>query len=253
MALSQMLKISSFRILVIQGIFGVIPWAAFNFRGLFFREAGLNEAEMTAILTYSTYGSLIGNMLGGLLGDLLSRVWGVHGRVVAAEISIYAGIPIALVTFVIPPIGDAYTYYLNVTIALALMTAWVPVACNNPVLCALAPEGNRAIVFSWTTLLGVFLEGFSGGLGGTAIDTLTKIFGYNPGCADIDPPSECDNNNNQAAIGRSIVIVACVGWAIAGGLYSYLRVIYPKDIATIHEERAQEAGSELAGALQAQA
>merc|ERR1711920_1210852 len=120
----------------------------------------------------------------------------------------------------IPPIGDAYTYYLSVTIALALITAWVPVACNNPVLCALAPEGNRAIVFSWTTLLGVFLENFSGGLGRTAFSTLVNMFGYDSQCSDIDPrPPFCDNNYNQAAIGRSIVIVAFFGWAITGGLY----------------------------------
>jgi len=249
---SQMLKISSFRILVIQGLFGVVPWAAFNYRGFFFMQAGLNETEVVAILSQSSYASVFGTLLGGFLGDRLTGAWGVHGRVVAAEISIYIGIPIAFVIFMISPIGDAYTYYRNATFFLALMTAWVPVACNNPVLCALAPEGNRAIVFSWTSLLQVVLEGFSSAFGATAFTQLIGALGYDPECNDaVSRPNYCDDISNYLAVGRSIFIVACVGWAITGGLYSYLRGTYPKDIVTIHEERAQEAGAELAGALQA--
>merc|ERR1712079_696131 len=91
----QILKRSSFLILVFQGLFGVIPWAALSYRGLFFQYVGFNEGQIDVIINdFPMYAQILSPFLGGLVGDCLSSSRPLHGRVLTAQIVVFAGIPI---------------------------------------------------------------------------------------------------------------------------------------------------------------
>merc|ERR1712083_967748 len=66
---------------------------------------------------------------------------------------------------------------------------WTPGACNNPILCALASDDERALVIAWQTSL----EGAIGALGPIMFTTALTILGYDPACNQNPDGEGCDN------------------------------------------------------------
>lgn len=180
-------------------------------------------------------------MLGGLVGDALHRCWPHHGRVLAAEISVYGGIPIAYLTFQVSPSSSiAFVYFLSLTIGLGLIAAWTEPASINPVLCALAREDERSLILAWQTSL----QGAIGAFGPLMFTGLSYyVLGYDTNCAQDeekwDPAWECDPEQNRQAAGTALFLCSCVPWLCCGLLYSSLHVFYPRDIKSIQEENEQ--------------
>merc|ERR1711884_779474 len=179
-AVVSLLKRPTFAVLVFQGCFGLIPWRAFDFRTFFFETAGLSKAAAATVNTSGGFAAAFGSALGGWIGDTLNRCWPLHGRVLAAEVSVYGGIPFAYFTFyhTIPATEVAFAYYLAFTVGLGLVSPWPVGACNNPVLSSLAEPNERALILSWQTSL----EGAIGALGSVLFTNLIDWLGYNPAC-----------------------------------------------------------------------
>lgn len=240
-SLGRLFKKRSFAVIVFQGCFGLLPWRAFDFRTFFFQIAGLTDAQAAIVGTSGSFGAAGGNMIGGLMGDCLHKLWPHHGRVLAAEISVYGGIPIAYMTFQVEPAADiAFVYFLLLTIGLGLLAAWTEPATINPVLCALAREDERALILAWQTSL----QGAIGAFGPLMFTGLCYyVLGYNANCAQDEkewkPEWECDPTKNKTAAGTALFLCSCIPWICCGLLYSSLHVFYPRDIALIQEENEQ--------------
>lgn len=244
-SLWRLLQVPTFAILVLQGCFGLIPWRAFDFRTFFFQTAGLSNGEASTVNACGGFGAAIGSASGGYIGDFLNNRWHLHGRVLAAEIAVYGGIPIAYFTFAagVPSEEIALVYYLVLTIGLGLIATWTPGACNNPVLCALASEDERALVIAWQTSL----EGAVGALGPILFTYLLSSLGYNPECRDDSTIDGCDN---IGVAGFALFLTSCIPWTVCGALYSCLHCTYPGDLKRMQDKWAAEAGgvtTELAG------
>merc|ERR1712113_221807 len=240
--LLQLLQMPSFAILVVQGCFGLIPWRAFDFRTFFFLTAGLGPGQAAFVNALGGFGASIGSISGGFIGDCLNNRWYMHGRVLAAEISVYGGIPVAFFTFAIQPDGGAFTYYAVLTAALGLIATWTPGACNNPVLCAIAKEDERALVIAWQTSL----EGAIGALGPILFTFFLEELGYDPACKENPDAPGCDNIE---AAGLALFLTSCIPWIVCGGLYSCLHCSYPRDLKRVQDRAEAEAAmtTELAG------
>jgi len=250
-ALLQLLKRPTFSVLVFQGCFGLIPWRAFDFRVFFFETAGLDKAQSAIVNSSGGFAAAIGSAFGGWIGDTLNRCWPLHGRVLAAEISVYGGIPFAYFTFyaTTPAEEWAFIYYLSLTVGLGLVASWTPGACNNPILSSLAAPDERALILSWQASL----EGAIGALGSVIFTQLIAIMGYDPCCNN--QCNTCDNpcgdaDQNKQIAGLALVLTSCIPWLICGGLYSCLHCTYPGDLRNIETMRMQKAGlgTELADA-----
>lgn len=243
--LLALIQVPTFAVLVLQGCFGLIPWRAFDFRTFFFQTAGLSNFEASTVNACGGFGAAIGSLSGGYIGDFLNNKWHLHGRVLAAEIAVYGGIPVAYFTFAagVPSQEIAYVYYLTLTVGLGLIATWTPGACNNPVLCALASEDERALVIAWQTSL----EGAVGALGPIIFTWLLGTLGYNPRCADDSTLDGCDN---IGVAGTALFLTSCIPWTVCGALYSCLHCTYPGDLKRMQDKWAAEAAgstTELAG------
>jgi len=227
----------SFAVLAFQGCFGLIPWRAFDFRTFFFETAGLDKTEAATINLFGGIGNALGALLGGFVGDGLNRCWPLHGRVLAAEISVYGGIPIAFFTFMwYPAESTAFLWYFCLTAALGLVATWTPAACNNPVLCSLAQDNERSLVLAWQGAL----EGAIGASGGFIFTwLLANVFNYDPACNLPENKDRPDCQNVEAA-GKALFWTSCVPWIVCGAMYSCLHYTYPRDIKKIEEERESE-------------
>lgn len=244
-SLLKLIQVPTFAVLVLQGCFGLIPWRAFDFRTFFFQTAGLTNGEASTVNACGGFGAAIGSASGGYIGDFLNKRWHLHGRVLAAEIAVYGGIPVAYFTFAagLPSPNIAFVYYLSLTIGLGLIATWTPGACNNPVLCALASEDERALVIAWQTSL----EGAVGALGPIIFTALLSGLGYDPACADDSTADGCDN---IGVAGYALFLTSCIPWAVCGALYSCLHCTYPGDLKRMQDKWAAEAAgatTELAG------
>lgn len=237
--LGRLFKARSFVVLVFQGCFGLIPWRAFDFRTFFLEVSGLSKASAATVNVVGGFGATIGSAMGGSIGDAFNRCWPLHGRVLAAEVSVYGGIPIAFFSFMLLPgdLGaDPFWYYFILTGSLGLVATWTPSACNNPVLCSLAKEEDRALILAWQTSL----EGAVGAFGPKIFTVLLEgVFGFNEKCKDAEfreknPDIDCDNTD---AAGKALFFTSCVPWMVCGLMYSSLHYFYPRDLANMSRER----------------
>lgn len=242
--LVKLMKKYTFACCVIQGCFGLIPWKAFEFRPFFFQAAGLTDQDSGVINTMGMFAAAAGNLLGGSIGDLLSRVFGSHGRVMTAEISIFGGIPVAYVTFMVAPSPDnAYAFFAATVIALGIIGTWTPAGANSPILCSIASENERTLVLAWQ----ISLEGAVGSLGPVMFTILlTNVFAFNPLC--ITDPAKATDCENSSAAGNALFWTSCVPWTICGLIYSTMHLSYPRDLAAQIEQNQERLDKEQAGA-----
>lgn len=232
--LIKLMKKYTFAACVIQGCFGLVPWKAFEFRTFFFQQSGVDDDTAGQINSYGMFAAAAGSILGGFIGDMLARIFGCHGRVLCAELSIFGGIPIAYFTFMVRPSADtAYLYFTALVIALGLVATWTPAGANSPILCSIASEAERTLVLAWQ----VSLEGAVGALGPVMFTVLLQnVFGFNPKCI-TEPESVVGSCDNSSAAGNALFWTSCVPWVFCGLIYSTMHLSYPRDIKAQEMEK----------------
>jgi len=237
--LAALFRKKSFAIIVFQGMFGLLPWRAFEYRTYFFETVGLPPAAAGALNSVGQASAAAGNLLGGVIGDALGKIAPNHGRIAAAEISVYSGIPIAYFTFQARPADfgvDTATYFAFMVGILGIMAAWTEPATINPILCALAKEDERALVLSWQTSL----QGAIGALGPVLFTLFARSFGFDADCtADpIKPENQekCEGFDAERIVGSTLFWCSVLPWSFCGALYSSLHCFYPKDLETVQIE-----------------
>lgn len=90
-------------------------------------------------------GNAKGAFLGGWLGDAASRWSPNHGRILVAQASVAAGLPMiaALLKGLPAAAGVAFPPYFVTLWAMGLLISWSATGCNNPVFADVVPEHLR--------------------------------------------------------------------------------------------------------------
>merc|ERR1719350_1722327 len=243
--LIKLMKKYTFAACVIQGCFGLVPWKAFEFRTFFFQQSGVADKDAGTINSYGMFAAAAGSILGGFVGDLLAKIFGCHGRVLCAELSIFGGIPVAYFTFMVKPdAAIAYMYFSALVIALGLIGTWTPAGANSPILCSIASENERTLVLAWQ----ISLEGAVGAMGPVMFTILlTNVFAFNPLC--ISDPENATDCENSSAAGNALFWTSCVPWTICGLIYSTMHCSYPRDLAAQETENQERLDREAGVAL----
>jgi len=240
----------TFAVLVLQGCFGAMPWNAMFLRTFFFQTSGMSPEAATTILTTAGYVGIFGTGLSGWLSDKLVTIWPLHGRIINAELSVYTGVPICVLTFspmFAPSEDNAFVYFMTLSVLLSIVQGGVQGGTNIPILSQLAEPEDRALIISWQSSL----EGAVATFGPVIFALLNEIFGYRGECNDpCNPPQvPCDENTNRNAAGSALLYTTIVPWSICGALYSTLHCLYPRDMERIFEQRRLAGGAGLSTEL----
>merc|ERR1719498_267449 len=140
-------RIPTFCIMIMQGIFGTIPWTVMGNQMLYFKLSGISDEESTILATEQLVIGIFGNLLGGYVADALARRFSLHGRPLNAQITVAAGIPLIYLMYagIEPGTGDVWTYGTLIFIW-GLVACWAQSGTNFPILSEIVPASSRSRV-----------------------------------------------------------------------------------------------------------
>jgi len=224
--LRSYLKIPSFVIIVLQGCFGAMPWHAFGYNTLFFQTAGLSVDQAATLVATFQICCMLGNLLGGVVGDALEARCPGHGRAYTAQISVFSGIPLVLLLYLLP--GSVEGYFLRemlLVIMLGFCSTWCGAGVNAPILCEIVDVTNCTSIMAWETALEGSFASFFGNLSVGLLGGL--VFGY-------QLPAEGSHqlnvtNTNKVALGKALALSTVLPWIVCGIAYCSLHWFYPED------------------------
>jgi MFS family permease len=172
----KVIRIPTFVLLLLQGVFGGAPWQNFGFLSVFYLSLGFSSERAGVIMALGSFGGFFGSLLGGWLGDVAVRRSPLHGRLFVAQLSVLGGMP--LWAWMLNPgvAGHGLRSALAAIFTFYLVATWAGVAANRPICAELVSDpGERAqIVSVW-----LLVEGFTNALlGAPLVGRLTMLFGY---------------------------------------------------------------------------
>lgn len=81
-------NISSFRMIVYQGVTGGIPWSTLAFKIMFFPYVGLSSGQIPKYSAAAVAPKFLGGMVGGFVGDRAAQASPRHGRALVGQIAV---------------------------------------------------------------------------------------------------------------------------------------------------------------------
>ena len=153
-AVLRFLTIPSFSILVLQGIFGSIPWSIMGNNLLYFKLAGLQDWESSILTAEFTAAGMLGAPLGGFVADSLARRLGYHGRPLNAQVTVAIGIPLMYLQFYGVPAGEGtFWVYFAIIGSFGVFATWAGIGTNLPILSDIVPAEHRCKAMACETNL----------------------------------------------------------------------------------------------------
>ena len=131
------LRIPTFQAIVLQGVVGCFPWQAAVFFTLWLQLQGFGSATAAAIAATFGAGVAGGALLGGFIGDRMARRLPDSGRILTAQASVAAGIPLVWLLLkgvpASPLLASDARAYAAVLFVLGLTCTWAGAGCNSPI------------------------------------------------------------------------------------------------------------------------
>ncbi|CAJ1378458.1 unnamed protein product [Effrenium voratum] len=223
----------TFLCLIAQGVFGAVPWNAFNFATLYFQVSGMSDNAAASLTTIFQVACAFGNILGGMVGDAMARKCPDHGRPFTANISVTCGI---LPVYLIFMTRGSYWVNMMLLIFMGLSATWCGVGVNWPILSEIVDPRSRSGIMAWESAL----EGaVAAVLGNAAVGFLAQnLFGYNLAEAEA-AKTEGGNENNAAALGKALALTSVLPWLLCLLFFIFLHCAYPRDKRRVAQEKQQ--------------
>jgi len=229
-------SIPTFGVMIMQGIFGTIPWSVMGNMTLFFQLTGQSDARAAVLTGEQAVTGAFGNLLGGLIADKLASRFGYHGRPLSAQITVSLGIPIIWLIFMgVPPGQGTFVVYFLLIAGFGLLGSWAQSGTNFPILSEIVPANARSRVMAWECALE---NSIANALGPPVVAFLaTECFGYTFGAesGDSGPSAE-----SAAALGKAMTVVICGPWAVCLAAYSLLHWSYPRDVRRLAQGQVKQ-------------
>jgi len=225
--LFRFFKIPTFSVMILQGIFGTIPWAALGFMTLFFQLSGMTDAQATFLQTEGLVVGIFGNMLGGIVADWLAHRFGYHGRPLNAQITVAVGMPLIFAMFVgITPGEGDFVVYALLLLTWSLFGCWAQSGTNFPILCEIVPADARCRILSWECC---FENTIASAIAPFVIALVSKELGYTFG------EEKGSKIESATALGQAMTIIVVGPGLVCLTAYSMLHFTYPRDIRRLQE------------------
>jgi len=242
-SLLHFFTIPTFSIMIMQGIFGTIPWGVLGLMTMFFQLSGLSDGEATILQTESLVVGIFGNTLGGIVADALARRFGYHGRPLNAQFTVAVGLPLitAMFYWITPGEGNIYIYFV-LLFAWALLGCWAQSGTNFPILCEIVPSAKRCRILAWECCLE---NTVAGAITPFVVAAVSTHFGYSFSQDNKDDPVA--RIESAKALGKSMTLITIVPGICCFCVYSILHCTYARDVKRVEELNAQAAVSKHEG------
>lgn len=234
-SLLSFFKMPTFCVMIMQGIFGTIPWSVMGYMTLYFQLTGIDNAHVAVLSSIGPVTGAVGNVLGGLVADFLARKFHLHGRPLSAQITVAMGVPIIYTIFIGVPVGKGnFWIYLVLNIAFGILGSWAQSGTNFPILSHIVPSEARSRVMAWECALE---NSIANAVGPMVVSLLAeKAFGYSFGESGDEKEIDLDS---AGALGKALTATICIPWCICFIAYSFLHWSYPRDVHRL-ERKIQE-------------
>jgi len=258
------LKLPTFWLLVLQGIFGTIPWRAFGMFAIIWLEMiGYTPFQVAVVFSFGTCAASLGHLASGYIGDWAHSKVPYSGRIYVAQFSVMSGLVMVYTLLTIVPdshddeaAGDdggnqkKDTLFLTVSIILfRLLAGWASNGTNRPIIADIAPPWSRASMYSYFCAMENIPSSFAGYL----VSYLAENwFGFHSPkeqtLAPTDDTSSSSNNSqnqvtattkNVQALTMALLLMTILPWALTVLFYGLMHYTYRKDML-VTESRVRE-------------
>jgi MFS family permease len=204
---------STWRLIVLQGCFGMLPWDAISFMVLWFTLIGFSHQTAGLIMLTASCGAACGAVFGGWVGDKWSRSSPDSGRLSIAQISLFLSLPASAIFFeAVPRAVTSESLYFGAVFVLAFVCNWVGPACNEVIISEVVPRGSTSIAFALDRLF----EGFFGSLGTLVVGVVADVQGYSyTSRVDVSNIPLSIRSKNAAILGDAMMATCLTCWSIA--------------------------------------
>ncbi|XP_059631365.1 uncharacterized protein LOC132274180 isoform X2 [Cornus florida] len=124
----SVIKISSFQIIVAQGVTGSFPWSALAFAPMWLELSGFTHEKTAFLMAVFVIAASLGGLFGGRMGDILSKRLPNSGRIMLSQISSSSAIPLAAILLLALP-NDPSTSVMH---GLVLFVMGFCISWNGP-------------------------------------------------------------------------------------------------------------------------
>jgi MFS family permease len=207
---------STWRLIVLQGCFGMLPWDAISFMVLWLTLIGFSHQTAGLIMLTAACGAACGAVFGGWVGDKWSRTSPDSGRLSIAQISLFLSLPASALFFeAVPRRTSSEAIYFGAIFVLAFVCNWVGPACNEVIISEVVPRGSTSVAYALDRLF----EGFFGSLGTLVVGIVADSQGYAyPTRVDVSRVPLAVRSKNAAILGDAMLATCLTCWSIAFGM-----------------------------------
>mmetsp|Transcript_919 Transcript_919/g.1273 ORF Transcript_919/g.1273 Transcript_919/m.1273 type:complete len:483 (-) Transcript_919:244-1692(-) len=227
------LRLVSFWLLVLQGVFGCIPWRAFGMFSILWLELiGYTAFQVAVIGGLGMIAGAVGHLVAGYIGDWSHGKIPYRGRVYVAQFTVGIGMIFIFIMFMIIPKDPNHIviFTLNI-IAFNLTATWAGNATNRPLIADIVPSWTRASVFSYFAMLESVPSSFAAYLCSFLAQYMFNFNMGGPGHKhDIASLSDEERERNVRALTYALAIMTIVPWTITFLTYSTMHWTYEADV-----------------------
>lgn len=270
----RVLGVTTFQIIVAQGIAGSIPWSALNFSAMWLELVGFTNWQTSVITGLYLFATALGALFGGLVGDPVARRFPNTGRIALAQISSASALPLGAILLLALPndpstgVAHAVTFFvmgfaiswnasstnkymidacLRHFVVFLCCTAFLIVHCLfylpqcSPIFAEIVPEKARTTVYALDKCFEAVFASFASPIVGVLAE---RVFGYKPVSSDTSVDTD---RENAAALAKAVYTEIAVPMAICCLTYTFLYCTYPRDRERARKDLLMASDDHLGG------
>lgn len=221
----RILKNKTFDLILLQGVAGSIPWNGIFFMVLWWEYMGFDSLTAGLMFSLVAIGAAVGNLMGGWIGDRAAKWRPRSGRIIIAQISVFSGIPLTYVIFVLVPMttSSMLTYVVLGAIT-GILISWCS-AQNYTIFSEIFEPEVRSTVYSVDRVF----EGSVAALGTVIVGFVAGLLGYVTTTGQISALSSAVRITNATALAQGMFITALIPWILCLIFYTFVYWTYPAD------------------------
>uniref|UniRef100_A0A7S2TKR2 Major facilitator superfamily (MFS) profile domain-containing protein n=1 Tax=Lotharella oceanica TaxID=641309 RepID=A0A7S2TKR2_9EUKA len=234
----ETMRLPTFWLLVLQGVFGCIPWQAFGmYSTLWLELIGYTPLQVAFIGSAGRLAHTFSGIFAGVLGDWSHSRLPYHGRLLCAEASVLFGLIWMTIMLLLLPKDNANHIYLfaAIKVAFCLTATWTPNSTNRPMIADIVPTWARSSIFS----IFVMAERVPSSFAGYFVSFLAESqFGYyKPD--HVKGLSDAGRRANVVALSTALALMTSIPWILCMFTYSSMHLTYSRDVKRTAQRVAQ--------------